>query len=127
MEEKHSRLLRLADILENVPPERFGLLTWSRETPCGFAGCAVGWATQDPEFQAEGLVMGAVATWGLSTPVSVPVFGQTAGWDAVQGFFGIGHGTALTLFDLTSYPEEDGRPTPAQVAARIRGVVRSLS
>jgi hypothetical protein len=38
------RLLKLADFLETVPPDKFDMNGWGREDDCGFAGCAIGWA-----------------------------------------------------------------------------------
>src|ERR1700761_6458139 len=52
------RLLKLADFLEHsVPQARFNMTFFADGDlahDCGTAGCAAGWATQIPEFQAEG-------------------------------------------------------------------------
>jgi hypothetical protein len=59
------RLLKLADFLETVDPDRFYYGNWvgTRRFPwmgdpdmtCGTTACALGWATQIPEFRAAGL------------------------------------------------------------------------
>ena len=101
---------------------------------CGFAGCAVGHATQDPVLQAEGLTLnGRDGYFG-------PRFDEDADreydWKAVEVFFGLTYHEAAHLFALTQYsanPEHDGEndswhdPHPHQVAARIREFVASRS
>lgn len=58
------RLLKLADLLDTVPPEGWTFSTWARadnwsEPPIighrGTVACAAGWATTIPEFAAAGL------------------------------------------------------------------------
>ena len=57
------RLKLLAEKLRTVPSEKFDLTEWYRpevksgEYQCGFAACAVGWATMMPEFREQGLVL----------------------------------------------------------------------
>ena len=63
------RLLKLADFLDTVPPEKFDFDVWCNggrgevggrvEVPdlnvCGTTACALGWATAIPEFQKLGI------------------------------------------------------------------------
>jgi hypothetical protein len=57
------RLLKLADFLETkVPPTRFNFNRWvgydwkgADDISCGTSACALGWATQMPEFRKLGL------------------------------------------------------------------------
>lgn len=74
-----------------------------------------------PEFQAEGLVIGQMEHMGNMQPV--PQFGQDLNWLAVYAFFAIDTSDANFLFDTDEYPDEEGNPTPKQVARRIRKFV----
>lgn len=58
------RLLKLADFLDTLPPERFNYSHWvgnawggKPDLSCGTTACALGWATAIPEFQAMGLCL----------------------------------------------------------------------
>lgn len=55
------RLIVLRDFLTTVPEHRFEMARWfenpesnDRLDACGFAGCAAGWATTIPAFNAAG-------------------------------------------------------------------------
>ena len=62
-----NRLLKLADLLDTVPETKFNLKEWvldkqlgisedvNKIKECGYAGCAVGWATTIPSFRKAGL------------------------------------------------------------------------
>lgn len=57
-----ARLLRLAKLLEALPPERFNFNVWvganwkgSSDLSCGTSACALGWATTIPQFREFGL------------------------------------------------------------------------
>ncbi|MEN7527874.1 hypothetical protein [Cupriavidus sp. DL-D2] len=78
------RLQRLRALIATKPEEVIDLDTWA----CGTVFCAVGWATQDPEFQKEGLTLGYHA----------PMFEGKHDWAAVTAFFGITEGQAEYLF-----------------------------
>jgi hypothetical protein len=108
----NERLAHLAQVLREVPAERFDLGDWSTrvEDPCSFAGCAVGWATQDPVLRAEGLGMRDGFPRFEGTMVDY-------GWDAVQEFFDLTHADAYSMFGLNSY--DSPAPRPDTVAARI--------
>lgn len=57
------RLLKLADFLERLPPERFNYDRWvdidtwkgAPDLSCGTTACAFGWATTMPAFRRLGL------------------------------------------------------------------------
>jgi len=56
------RLLRLADFLDKLSPEKFAFSSWVGKTwqglpdlSCGTTACGLGWASAMPEFQALGL------------------------------------------------------------------------
>lgn len=56
------RLLKLADFLDKLPPERFDYSSWvgddwggRQDLSCGTTACALGWATTMPEFRRLGL------------------------------------------------------------------------
>lgn len=56
------RLLKLADFLETVPPERLNMSSWvgrdwqgDQGLSCGTTACALGWAATMPEFRRLGL------------------------------------------------------------------------
>lgn len=56
------RLLKLANFLEKLPPERFGFATWvgynwegKANLSCGTTACALGWASTIPSFRKLGL------------------------------------------------------------------------
>lgn len=41
-----NRLLRLADLLRELPNEQFDMAMWSNKVGCGMVGCIGGWATK---------------------------------------------------------------------------------
>lgn len=84
---------------------------------CGFAGCAVGWATQDPVLKAEGLRLSGMRS---------PLFDHYDHWHAVREFFDLSTPQADDLFNVSGYnephtPQLD--PHPSVVAAKIREFV----
>lgn len=63
-EEGRKMLLELADLLDNLPKERFCYGFWvgedwegSPDLSCGTSACAAGWATTLPSFRAKGLYL----------------------------------------------------------------------
>jgi hypothetical protein len=128
----NERLAHLAALLRTVPIQRFDMTDWHRsggvqaEPACGFAGCAVGWATQDHLMQAE----------GLSMVDEFPRFDADGadcadGWESVQVFFKLGSDDAGWLFGGDTYGDNDGKflepdeVTPAMVADRIEEFLKS--
>lgn len=58
----NQRLLKLAALLERLPPERFNYSHWvgddwkgKKDLSCGTTACALGWATTIPELRKLGL------------------------------------------------------------------------
>lgn len=103
---------------------------------CGTVGCLIGWAMVSPEFQAEGLLPGAMrfkrpyggaiptatdVSFGLEAVngfiqegggisdeenIIIPTFDRLTGWDAIQAFFDISQTKAQWMFCDHSYDEE---------------------
>lgn len=133
------RLLKLADFLETVPRRAFDIGGWQTKAPtkpegkkqgeCGFAGCAVGWATHAKLFR--GLRLEQYFDGG----VAFPVYEDREGFDAcaqlfdIHGYFPPEHQLAYQDFAeyLFSPDAYETPPTPKQVAARIRAFVKDLS
>jgi hypothetical protein len=106
------RLARLADFLDEVPPERLTFSWWYGNGK----GCAVALAAAEaPWFKAQGL---ALADDDKPTACH-PVYDGATEWRAVSRFFEIGVDEARCLFASTGY---DGnlRPRPHEVAGKIR-------
>ena len=132
-------LIRLADLLEGkgpyeeqgpVPDDVFDMEIWGEDYEklgtgeCGFAGCALGWATTDRWFKERGLLMPRL----VDGTVGEPQFMQDNGWTgygfrAAASFFRISFALARHLFSPSGYADQFGAPSPAAVAARIRFVV----
>lgn len=53
-----------------------------------------------------------------------PYFDGKVGWSAVQAFFGLTYTSASRLFQSWSYKAEAIDPSPANVAARIREMLK---
>lgn len=110
------RLLKLAELLENLPEGRpkFSLENWYH---CGTAACAVGHAAIDPWFRRRGLKLIKIGRW------HEPAYRDDEGWSAVAAFFGIYIIDAEFLFSAESYDRGDRR----SVARRIRKFVKEGS
>lgn len=108
------KLLRLADLVETIAPEKFDLKNWKGDGDCGTVGCAVGWATEDAWFQAQGL-----------SGKYLPTCDGRVGWKAVSEFFDtepsdtyFPSSEASFLFSEDSYVTRPAHPK--EVAIRIR-------
>ena len=64
---------------------------------CGTVACAVGWATSDPVFNAQGFKYGTTPTYTDENDCSY------YNWDAVEQFFEIDYLTAQRLFSEETY------------------------
>ncbi len=124
-----ARLLRLAELLETVPEEKFDLGSWrdckiekrpevfalglgelkvtitvtddKLRNECGYTGCAIGWATAAPEFQEEGLRWDAE---NIRVVFNDQEWGKTrTGWAAIGYFFGVSQTLCFTLFSEDRY------------------------
>lgn len=124
-----NRLLKLADLLDNIPKKKFNLREWatvigseihadtSQIKECGFAGCAVGWATTIPSFNRAGLRP-------IRNAARYVVKGRGYyGWEAPMMFFGVDGDDANYLFSMDYY-DRGSKTTPKTVARRIRHYVR---
>jgi hypothetical protein len=146
------RLLTLADFLEKDErvPDRFGFASWVgigfRGDPrlsCGTSACALGWATQIPEFQELGLILVPYKSvrdsfeayiWFDPDHTREPMPGgyyqaTAASLDSAQRFFEIDGIQADWLFIPGGVEEEEIRPnsnaTAHEVAAHIRRFVQA--
>lgn len=152
------RLLKLADILDTVPRSGFNMRSWisprgnrtgeltaaqavsvaisegiaamsTRVVECGFAGCAIGWATSDKSFRRAGLVLsfdsGDVENgWGAAPRPSLLEDGEIVAhdYDAIGVFFGMPYWHAEAMFGPQSYALG---VRPETVANAIRRYVES--
>lgn len=112
-------LLRLADMLDCVPAERFDMLVFRRTSPAGLVCCAIEWAARAVSFKADGFIMHPRDDY----PVYCPGDGraQLCGFEAIMSYFAIPLETVNFLFVCRAYPRDDA--PPADVAARIRSCV----
>jgi hypothetical protein len=140
------RLLTLADFLDTVPEEQFCFAMWVDDNyngrplrGCGTTACAMGWATQIPEFQALGLALVDLARPYRPNMFEPAILGTdkagmatitNRGLAAARFLFGLTHAQACRLFmphddeyddDENSLSEE---ATAKQVAEHIRRFVR---
>jgi len=106
------RLLKLADLLDDVPVKEFNLGRWEgEETECGTVACAVGHACLSSAFE------GIYFDWGL------PRSEEHDGWDAVEHYFSLSFGDSLKLFSEGAYKNMN-KTRPKTVANRIRKFVK---
>lgn len=104
------RLQHLITVLEKVPPHHFDMVNWT----CGSSACALGWAAQDREFKAQGLIL-------LSNTVGhIPTYSDDLGFAAAQGFFGLTPQQAYHLFSINYYDQSAFSITPQDVINRIQ-------
>lgn len=106
------RLIQLIALLETVPPEHFNIGAWK----CGTAGCAIGWAAQDPGFIEQGLHLENVYE-GVVEPVYWIGDERLDNFDAVEVFFELTQNQAFHLFASHAYNEF---ATPQDVINRIK-------
>ena len=126
------RLNTLADFLDSLDPKRFDYLVFADNkdytshtaiyqedtnilvNECGSVGCALGWATTIPEFQALGLNMRDFS----------PSYQCYNGFSAGMAFFGLASNEALFLFNsgnrMLGWESPIETATPKEVAAHIR-------
>lgn len=120
------RLTTLADFLETVPEARFNINYWCNIDyflgggGCGFAGCALGWATQIPEFKNDGLII----VGRYRTELTPSYGGFTYPYEAAAKFFDISNYISGYLFSPTSYHVP--KVTSLTVSHRIRDLLRIL-
>src|SRR5437660_2654673 len=81
------RFKQLIRVLKALTPhqrkKRFIMSDWTKETPCGTARCAAGYAAVDPWFIRRGFQLAFD-----SQAVEGPRFDQVDQWGAIRAFFG---------------------------------------
>jgi hypothetical protein len=114
---RKDRLLKLAEFLEALPPERLDMEIWASRrfdpADCGTCACAFGWAATIPEFRELGLELdisefGSGSVW----------YQRTSGFAAAEAFFGLSIEDAKSLFG-----NFDRGRTPKDVARDIRNLI----
>lgn len=142
IKEGNARLLRLAEFLDTLPPERWNYEVWvdterwegKPDLSCGTQACALGWACAMPEFQELGVrLLKTTNSWGDEVARFLVDGYEDAGpLAAAKRLFGLNSAEVDRLFiDTPSHLlDEDGnRPddleevTPKHVAAEIRAFV----
>lgn len=112
------RLLKLADYLETVPRKNFDMGFFYSETPespCGFAGCAMGWAAHGKLFR------GLRWDWEART---IKYHDVSGGFSTAIEIFNLSEADAYFLFDEQHGGRNRNYDTPKIVANRIRKFVR---
>lgn len=113
------KMRTLADFLETVPPEDFDLGFWEERQAvariaigpivfregCGFAGCAMGWASHQKLFD------------GLKVKDDLLTYRGASDFKAAARLFGVTKNVAYFLFHESFY---EGWAEPADVADRLR-------
>lgn len=110
------RLTILADFLDTVPQEKFNIHIWFSR--CRTAGCALGWATQIPEFKKDGLKL-CIGDGGFNAPCYKHRYCDSA----AQDFFGLTCAESGRIFYNQAYLDANVTVTPKAVACRIRDML----
>jgi hypothetical protein len=105
------RLMRLREVLCNVPKERFDIRAWA--SPCGSTACAIGWGCVDPVLNKEGL------HFNINANIPTPIYHAHYGFDAVQVFFGMDADSVQHCFSPYEYKDYKGKVGPLDVVKRI--------
>ncbi len=119
MPEPRVRYLRkLADHLDELPPENFAIMTWfaSRYPDCGTRACALGHAALMPYFNELGLECRP----GDKIPSIMRDGRYYSGFDAAEVLFNIDSRTAINIFGRDGYGKPDHFVTAADVSKKIR-------
>ncbi len=133
----NERLLRLADFLEKLPPERFDYSMgvgedWGgkQDLSCGTTACALGWAATMPEFRALGM---RISRYGVVTCENYEAEGFRASRHAANAVFGTSVDDFDYLFFAASVKDDsdergfsiEPNRDPKYVAEKIRRFVAS--
>jgi len=115
----------LADKLDTIPPSKFNIAIWFETSWFGFkkCGCAIGWATQMSEFNAEGLTLSLYGTPRLCRN------GETSySSDACVELFEMTLAQASSLFCPSGYDCRNANAasgvTPSMIATKIRRMIQ---
>lgn len=120
-----ARLEKLATFLENLQltqNDAFAMGIWGASRTCGFAGCAIGWATHNKLFEADGFYWS-----GWEPTFCLTEDGQETeymDWAAVEQFFNLSAKDAEYLFCASNYLPN---VTHVDVAARIKEMLGNAS
>ena len=112
---KTKKLLKVADMLDNLTPEeagKFNMESWNSEGDCGTTFCAIGWAAHKGLFKNLSLFKGEHSSHNTLN------YRCFKGWDAVTALFEINGHDADYLFS-----DNYQRDTPELVAENIRDYV----
>ena len=122
------RLLKLARLLEKVPPDKFSMRAWVhnwvgthgpiKPGDCNTTACAMGWAVMVPELHNAGLrLVGGYPT--------IKYKGRNwHGYSAAKVLFGVTYSEAHVLFSsVNTKSRARDNETPVQCAKRIRRFV----
>jgi hypothetical protein len=96
------RLRQLLRVVEAAPDERFDMRDFHRETRCGTAYCAAGWAALDPWFRENtpiGEVLGVISRTDGGRTLEVMTPG--CAFDSLADIFGLDRNDAVILFGAT--------------------------
>lgn len=131
-----SRLLKLADFLEKLPPKRFAYDMWvgshwrgNTNLSCGTTACALGWATTMPIFRRLGLRLTLGVGCNLDDAERGGMYGDITmpggGDEYVAGkkIFGLTMGEVSQLFMPANDYEETA--SAKYVAKKIRKFVKT--
>lgn len=149
---RFDRLLKLADLLDTLPPNRFDYNEWvgknwkgNPDLSCGTTACALGWATTIPEFRELGLRLIEVRSYNFKYSFVCMLQFFEAGkhlnyWDSVcnatQTIFGLDEHDTEYLFtpsemgqydsygEWYSDDEDDLRPGPKASAKEVADHIR---
>jgi hypothetical protein len=129
-EETIPMLNELADLLDELPEERFDYSKWvgddwmgDDDLSCGTTACAAGWATTLPSFRRRGLFLARESWGGIAFPAIEDEIGEE---EAMAAVLDISPQDAHFLFLPTARSSEygwaapDHDATPREVAAHIR-------
>ena len=124
------RMDMLLQILRTVDESRWTMRMWgvgNDIAPCGFAGCAMGWAAQHPYFQQLGLGLEIVGFSGQMMLFFTQDDIKHSHFDAAAECVGISGQDAEHLFDPEAYDDvisKDELIKPKHVIARIEDYMR---
>lgn len=109
------RLRLLSYYLKSVPEEHFNLSIWVsvgdgrlvngqlKVIAKNTSACAIGWATQIPEFIKEGFRLSHVEINKIFISNISPTYQNERGFTAVENFFGLTLDESLNLFNARHY------------------------
>lgn len=128
--QKWTRILKLADFVEKIPPKKFDFRTYvghdwrgAKDLSCGTTACALGWATAMPLFRKLGLRL--VKTKDIAERIKL---GKGHPESKSEELFGISGSTYYMLFIPSDWSEGclSHGATPKEWAKHARSIVKQL-